>query len=98
MGQVDLALRREFRFKDRKVIQVRLEAFNVLNQANFADPVKYLEQRRIRPIDLDVEPDAGHRQSRAADCRRFCKPADRDRCRQRCASGFDSVINSREAQ
>ena len=42
MGQVDLALRREFRWKDRKVIQVRLEAFNVLNQANFADPVKFL--------------------------------------------------------
>jgi len=42
MGQVDLALRREFRFQDRKVIQVRLEAFNVLNQANFADPVKFL--------------------------------------------------------
>jgi Carboxypeptidase regulatory-like domain len=42
MGQVDLALRREFRFHDRKVIQVRLEAFNVLNEANFADPVKFL--------------------------------------------------------
>ena len=42
MGQVDLALRREFRFQERKVIQVRLEAFNVLNQANFADPVKFL--------------------------------------------------------
>jgi hypothetical protein len=42
MGQVDLALRREFRFQDRKVIQVRVEAFNVLNQANFADPVKFL--------------------------------------------------------
>ncbi len=42
MGQVDLALRREFRFQDRKVIQVRLEAFNVLNQANFADPVKFM--------------------------------------------------------
>jgi hypothetical protein len=42
MGQVDLALRREFRFHEREVIQVRLEAFNVLNQANFADPVKFL--------------------------------------------------------
>ena len=43
MGQVDLALRREFHFRDRKVVQVRLEAFNVLNQANFADPVKFLD-------------------------------------------------------
>ena len=42
MGQVDLALRREFRFRDRKVLQLRLEGFNVLNQANFADPVKFL--------------------------------------------------------
>jgi hypothetical protein len=42
MAQVDLALRREFHVRDRKVIQVRLEAFNVLNQANFADPVKFL--------------------------------------------------------
>ena len=42
MGQVDLALRREFRFHDRKVVQVRLEGFNVLNEANFADPVKFL--------------------------------------------------------
>jgi Carboxypeptidase regulatory-like domain len=42
MGQVDLALRREFHWQERKVIQVRLEAFNALNQANFADPVKFL--------------------------------------------------------
>ncbi len=42
MGQVDLAIRREFRWKEKRAIQVRLEAFNALNQANFADPVKYL--------------------------------------------------------
>jgi hypothetical protein len=42
MQQVDLALRREFRWQDRKVMQVRLEAFNVTNHANFADPVKFL--------------------------------------------------------
>jgi hypothetical protein len=43
MGQVDCALRREIHFHDRKVIQVRLEAFNVLNQASFADPVRFLD-------------------------------------------------------
>ena len=42
MGQVDLALRREFHLRESKALQVRLEAFNALNQANFADPVRYL--------------------------------------------------------
>jgi hypothetical protein len=42
MSQVDLALRREFRLGERHSIQVRMEAFNAFNQANFADPVKYL--------------------------------------------------------
>jgi hypothetical protein len=42
MGQIDVAIRREFRWKEKRAILVRLEAFNALNQANFADPVKYL--------------------------------------------------------
>ncbi len=42
MSQVDLALRREFRLGERHSIQVRMEAFNAFNHANFADPVKYL--------------------------------------------------------
>jgi hypothetical protein len=42
MGQLDVAVRREFRFRESKAVQVRVEAFNLLNQANFADPVKFL--------------------------------------------------------
>ena len=42
MSQVDLALRREFRLDDRRTLQFRLEAFNGLNQANFADPVRFM--------------------------------------------------------
>jgi hypothetical protein len=42
MSQLDLAVRREFRWKDRFALQLRLEAFNTLNRANFADPVRYL--------------------------------------------------------
>jgi hypothetical protein len=42
MSQLDLALRREFRLGEQAKIQVRLEAFNALNQPNFADPVRYL--------------------------------------------------------
>ncbi len=42
MSQLDLALRREFRLGEQKRFQIRLEAFNALNQPNFADPVRYL--------------------------------------------------------
>jgi hypothetical protein len=42
MSQVDLALRREFRLTDRARLQVRIEGFNILNHASFADPVRYL--------------------------------------------------------
>ncbi len=42
MSQVDMAVRREFRLGEHQTAQVRMEAFNVLNKANFADPVKYL--------------------------------------------------------
>jgi hypothetical protein len=43
MEQVDLSLKREFHFGERRGIQFRLEAFNALNQANFADPIKFLD-------------------------------------------------------
>lgn len=39
LTQFDLALRRQFNFNERLNLQVRLEAFNVLNQSNFASPV-----------------------------------------------------------
>jgi hypothetical protein len=42
MAQVDLSLRREFPLKDRAILQARIEAFNLFNQANLADPVRYL--------------------------------------------------------
>jgi hypothetical protein len=43
MWQVDAAVRREFRLGDRMRLQLRIAAFNALNHANFADPVKYLD-------------------------------------------------------
>jgi hypothetical protein len=42
MSQVDLALRREFKFGDTRSFQIRMEAFNALNHPNFADPQRFL--------------------------------------------------------
>jgi hypothetical protein len=42
MSQADLALRREFRLGERRTLQFRLEAFNGLNEANFADPLRFM--------------------------------------------------------
>src|SRR5271157_3015309 len=42
MSQADLALRREFRLGERRTLQFRIEAFNGLNLANFADPVRFM--------------------------------------------------------
>jgi hypothetical protein len=43
MWQIDAAIGREFRFRDRFRLDLRVEAFNALNHANFADPVRYLD-------------------------------------------------------
>ena len=42
MNQIDLALRREFSLGERMALLLRLETFNLLNHANFADPLRYL--------------------------------------------------------
>jgi hypothetical protein len=42
MWQVDLAVRREFRFTEQRRLLLRIEAFNALNHANFGDPSRYL--------------------------------------------------------
>jgi hypothetical protein len=42
MSQVDLALRRDFTVDERHSLQLRVEAFNALNHANFADPARIL--------------------------------------------------------
>jgi hypothetical protein len=42
MNQLDLSLRREWVFREHRALQVRVEAFNALNHANFADPIPYL--------------------------------------------------------
>jgi hypothetical protein len=42
MMQMDFALRREFRLSERRRLQFRLEAFNLLNHPSFADSVRYL--------------------------------------------------------
>lgn len=39
MSQVDLSVRRAIPLAGRRALQVRIDVFNALNQANFADPV-----------------------------------------------------------
>ncbi len=43
MWQIDAAIGREFRWRDRLRLDARIEAFNALNRANFGDPVRYLD-------------------------------------------------------
>ncbi len=42
MSQLDLSLRREFSAGERRSVELRIDAFNALNHANFADPVSFL--------------------------------------------------------
>ncbi len=42
MHQMDLAARREFRLTEKHSLLLRLEAFNLFNHPNFADPARFL--------------------------------------------------------
>lgn len=42
MSQMDLAVRRDFRLSARQTLEMRAEAFNLLNHPNFGDPVRTL--------------------------------------------------------
>jgi hypothetical protein len=42
MWQADAALRREVRWREHRSFELRIEAYNLLNHPDFADPVRYL--------------------------------------------------------
>ena len=42
MTQLDLAIRHDFKFGDKRALEFRVEAFNVFNHPGFADPQRYL--------------------------------------------------------
>ena len=88
MSQVDLAVRREFRFSEQRRLLLRIEAFNALNHPNFGDPVALHEQPGFRAIHLDAEYDARDRQPRQRPRPDSADAAARDRCRARSASSF----------
>ena len=56
MYQIDLALRKHFVLIGDRSLQVRLEAFNVTNHVNFADPVRFLSSgifgESVSPLSL----------------------------------------------
>lgn len=43
LGQLDLALGREFALREEGVLALRLEAFNVTNHPQFGDPIRFLD-------------------------------------------------------
>lgn len=42
LGQLDLALGREFAVREDSLVELRLDAYNATNHAQFADPVRFL--------------------------------------------------------
>ncbi|MCP5115458.1 MAG: TonB-dependent receptor, partial [bacterium] len=42
MHQTDLAVRRRFQFSEQRALELRIEAFNLFNHPNFADPTRFL--------------------------------------------------------
>jgi hypothetical protein len=58
--QFDMALVRAFRVREKKTIQVRGEAFNILNRVNFNNPVATLNSSNFGQITSDISgPQAG---------------------------------------
>ena len=43
MSQLDWSLRRDFFVREKRSLQLRIEAFNALNHPNFADPIRFLD-------------------------------------------------------
>jgi hypothetical protein len=53
MYQIDLALRRHFVLTGERSLQLRVEAFNVANHVNFADPLRFLSSGAFgEPLSL----------------------------------------------
>src|SRR5579871_2801142 len=58
--QFDMALIRAFRLREKQNLQVRAEAFNILNRVNFATPVATLNSSNFGQITADISgPQAG---------------------------------------
>jgi hypothetical protein len=61
MSQLDLSLARVFALKARTSVEFRAEAFNALNHANRADPVRFLDSPHFGTSVSDAEYEAGQR-------------------------------------
>ena len=58
--QFDLALLRAFRLREKQTLQVRAEAFNILNRVNLSTPVATLNSSNFGQITSDISgPQAG---------------------------------------
>src|SRR5262249_13443026 len=48
--QIDFAMHRDFHLAEHTILQLRIEAFNILNHPNFADPVTAGYQNSVLAI------------------------------------------------
>jgi hypothetical protein len=53
---MDLGLSRMFRIRERQRVEIRAEAFNIQNRANFGPPTSALNSATLGKILTDVSP------------------------------------------
>jgi hypothetical protein len=54
--EVDLALSKRFRIRERHTMEIRAEAFNVQNRANFLNPTAAMNSSNFGKTQTDVSP------------------------------------------
>jgi hypothetical protein len=54
--EVDVALSKRFRIRERQNMEIRAEAFNIQNRVNFLNPTAAMSSSNFGKIQTDVSP------------------------------------------